>query len=829
MDLDQLGSFYLGRRYDLAAGAATDEPVLYDARDLTTHAVCVGMTGSGKTGLCLAMLEEALLDGVPVIAIDPKGDLGNLMLTFPDLAAADFAPWVDPAAATRAGLTIDQLAAQTADRWRAGLIASGQDPARIARLRAAGDVTIYTPGSAAGVPLALLRSFAAPVGGADDAELWRDRIEAAVAGLCALIGVSADPLRSRDHVLLSQLFDQAWRAGRDLDLAALVQGVSRPPFDRVGALDLETFYPARDRTELALALNTLCASPSFAAWSVGAPLDIAQLLYTPAGRPRIAVLSIAHLSDAERMFFVTVLLQEVIAWMRTQAGTSSLRAILFMDEVAGYLPPVAAPPSKKPMLTLLKQARAFGLGVMVATQNPVDLDYKALANAGTWFVGRLQTERDKARLMDGLEGASAAAGAAFDRAAMERTLAALGNRVFVMQNVHDDAPVVLESRFCMSYLAGPLTRPQLQRLTAPARAVEAAARTTASVAAAMSAAMGAAAPPADAAARAGMAPRPSTPADTARPSTSADTARPSTSAGSAARPSTSAGSAARPIVPPALPELFAAGAALAPHLIGRAKVHHVLARKSIDVWRDLTVIAPLADDTAGDFWEHGALAAAPATSAGPAADARFAALPAALTAKVAARLAGGLEDWLKRGGGLRLLAAPDLGVVARPDESEPAFQARVAIGAREAKDAAIDALRAKYRPKLERLEDKIRTAAARLDREQDQATASTADSAIAIGGSVLGAIFGGRRGTVGRVATAARRVTRTAQQRGDVTRADDALATVRGQLAELEAELAAEVAALQAAPPAAIEALDVPVRAADTTVVQVALLWRPRA
>ncbi|MCE9578084.1 MAG: ATP-binding protein [Deltaproteobacteria bacterium] len=784
MDLEQLGSFYLGRRFDLAAGAATDEPILYDARDLTTHAVCVGMTGSGKTGLCLALLEDALIDGVPVIAIDPKGDLGNLMLTFPDLAPADFAPWMDPATAARDGLTIDQLAAKTAARWRDGIVASGQGVERIARLHAAGDVTIYTPGSEAGVPLSLLKSFAPPHD-ADDAELWRDRIEAAVSGLCALVGVTADPLRSREHVLLSQLLDHAWRAGRALTLADLVQGVSRPPFDRVGALDLETFYPAKERTELALALNTLIASPSFAAWSTGAPLDLASLLYTPAGRPRIAVLSIAHLSDAERMFFVTVLLQEVIAWMRGQAGTSSLRAILFMDEVAGYLPPVAMPPSKKPMLTLLKQARAFGLGVMVATQNPVDLDYKALANAGTWFVGRLQTERDKARLMDGLEGASAAAGKAFDKAAMEQTLAALGNRMFVMQNVHDDHPVVLQSRFCLSYLAGPLTRPQLQRLTAPAKAIAAAAQATAGVVAAVGSIAGTT---------------------------------------SAAAP---ASGATRPVVPAELPEVFAGAGALAPHLLGRAKVHHVLARKDVDVWRDVTVIAPLAADTAGDFWEHGALAATPATAPSPAGDARYAPLPPALTAKVAARLADGLEAWLKRAGALRLIAAPGLGLVARPDEAEPAFRARVAQAEREARDAAIDTLRSKYRPRLEKLGDKVRAAEARVDREQAQATASTTDSAIAIGTSVFGAIFGSRRGTVGKVASAARRVNRTAQQRGDVARADEALTAIQAQVAELEAELAAEIAAIQAAPPTAIETLDVPARAADTTVTQLALLWRP--
>ncbi|MEX2187846.1 MAG: DUF87 domain-containing protein [Pirellulales bacterium] len=378
-DYEKLGAFYLGKSFDADTQRRRDDVLLYDAKDLTTHAVCVGMTGSGKTGLCLTLLEEAAIDGIPAIAIDPKGDIGNLLLTFPELRAEDFRPWVDPAAATRAGMNADDFAKATATQWREGLAAWDQQPERIGRLRDAADVTIYTPGSQSGIPLTALRSFAAP--NAElmaDGDMLRERITSSASGLLALLGIDADPLRSREHILLANIIDRAWRSGDDVELGALIRQIQSPPFDKVGFLDLESFFPAKDRFELAMSLNNLLASPGFSGWASGESLDVQRLLYTSAGKPRVSIVSIAHLSDAERMFFVTILLNELVAWMRKQSGTSSLRAIMYMDEVFGYLPPTANPPSKTPMLTLLKQARAYGLGLVLATQNPVDLDYKAL-------------------------------------------------------------------------------------------------------------------------------------------------------------------------------------------------------------------------------------------------------------------------------------------------------------------------------------------------------------------------------------------------------------------------------------------------------------------
>jgi len=772
IDIEKLGAFYLGT--ELASG----EPILYDSRDLTTHGVCVGMTGSGKTGLCLALIEEALIDGVPVIAIDPKGDLGNLALTFPALAPGDFAPWVeagkDPAA--------------VAETWRKGLEASGQGADRIAKLRASGSVTIYTPGSDAGVPLSVLRSFKAPPAElAGDNEAWRDRIEGAVTGLLGLVGIAADPLGSREFILIAQLLDGAWREGKDVALATLIQGVMKPPFAQVGAFDLESFFPAADRTKLALQLNTLLASPSFAAWTQGEPLEIPDLLFGKDGKPRVSILSIAHLGDAERMFFVTLLLNEVIAWMRTQPGTSSLRAIVFMDEVAGYLPPVAVTPAKKPMLLLLKQARAFGVGMLLATQNPVDIDYKALANAGTWFLGRLQTERDKARVIEGLEGASTAAGKAFDRAAMEKTLAGLQSRQFVLNNVHDDHPVVFESRFVMSYLAGPLTRAQIQKLR-----------------------------------RDGFDSLDQPPAGDGFNSLDQPAPR---------GPVERAETVPRPVSP--MSERFIArpdAQPLRPHLVGVAKAHYAQAKANIDVWRELTVVAPLAPDTAGDFWESAQLsdrsALSGATETAPD-GARFAALPRALDSKTAAKLDDGLEAWVYREGSLKVMSVKSLALTSQPDETEAAFRARVALAVREQRDAAIDKLRAKYQPRLDAISSKLSTAEQRIAREQAQATAATADSAISIGASVLGALFGGgRRGTVGKVATAARSVSRTAAQRDDVARAKASAGELTQKHADLEAELHADIAEIQAAPEPAIETVELKAKKGDTAVTQVALLWK---
>ena len=459
---EKLGVFYLGREYDPDAGKLGENPILYDSKDLCTHGVIVGMTGSGKTGLGISLLEEALIDNIPVIAIDPKGDLTNLLLTFPDLKAQDFLPWVNPQAAVSAGQTVEQFAGGQAKLWAKGLADWGQGPERIARLKAAAEVAVYTPGSSAGLPVSVLRSFSPPDQVVrEDPDLWRECIKNTASSLLALLGLDADPLTSREHILTANILENLWAAGESLDLAGLIRAIQEPPFTRIGVMDLDSFFPANDRFALAMSLNGLLAAPGFEAWLEGDPLDFGRLLQTADGRPRASIFTIGHLGDAERMFFVSMLLNQALGWMRTQPGTTSLRALLYIDEIFGFFPPVKNPPSKEPLLTLLKQARAFGLGVVLSTQNPVDLDYKGLSNCGTWFVGRLQAERDKERLLAGLEGV--ASGQAFNRARLDNLISGLDKRVFLLHNVRDRQPQVFQTRWALSYLPGPMTREQIKK------------------------------------------------------------------------------------------------------------------------------------------------------------------------------------------------------------------------------------------------------------------------------------------------------------------------------------------------------------------------------
>lgn len=459
-------TFYLGRRYDPAAKRVADDVVYYDSRDLTTHAVVVGMTGSGKTGLCITLLEEAILDNIPAIIIDPKGDITNLLLTFPDLRPEDFQPWVNVDDARRAGLDVPAFSADTAQRWRDGLTSWSIVPDRVRWLKRAAKYSIYTPGSDAGLPISILASLRAPKEGwVGNEEANREKINGIVSALLALIGLQVEPVKDKEHVLVANIFEYAWRQGKDLTLEDIILQVQKPPFDKLGVFPIDSYISEKARVKLAMDLNSIIAAPSFQSWIQGESMDIQNLLYQPNGRPRVSIFYIAHLSEAERMFMITLLLENMLAWMRTLSGTTSLRALLYVDEMFGYFPPYPKnPPTKTPMLRLLKQARAFGVGMVLATQNPGDLDYKGLSNAGTWFIGRLQAENDRAKVMEGLQSLASAE----DNVSLkdvERLIADIEPRVFLMRNVHDDSgPVLVHTRWSMSYLRGPLTRQQVQYL-----------------------------------------------------------------------------------------------------------------------------------------------------------------------------------------------------------------------------------------------------------------------------------------------------------------------------------------------------------------------------
>ena len=746
-DYEKLGVFYLGRPYDLQQKKPLPGTLLYDSKDLVTHAVAVGMTGSGKTGLCIGLIEESALDGIPTIAIDPKGDLTNLLLTFPELQPSDFRPWINEDDARQKGVSPDDYAAQQAKLWSDGLASWGEDGARIRRLKDAADFAIYTPGSTAGIPVSILASFAAP-GAAirGDDELLQERVSSTATSLLGLLGIDADPVKSREHILLSNLFTAAWSAGSDLDLATLIGQIQRPPMQKVGVLDLESFYPAKDRYGLATALNNLLAAPGFAGWLKGESLDIGKILHADGGKPRVSVFSIAHLSDAERMFFVSLLLNQVLSWVRSQSGTTSLRAILYMDEIFGYFPPVATPPSKLPLLTLLKQARAFGLGVVLATQNPVDLDYKGLANTGTWFLGRLQTERDKARVLDGLEGAAAAANAKLDKGKIGEILSGLGNRVFLMNNVHEDAPVVFESRWAMSYLRGPLTRDQIKTLMSGRKPVS--------------------------------------PESTPAPEPGAVAAPPT----APVAPSSAGG---RPLVPPDVPQQFIparggpSGATLVyrPKILASAKVRFNDPKSGIDATSELMHLAPVTDGALPVDWDKADAVTIPLTDLEkePQGGAEFEALPAAAAkAKSYTAWSSDYAAWLFRNATLDLKQA-----------------------GREQRDAIVERMRAEYAPKVQRLQEKIRNAQQAVDREAGQAHGAELQTAVSVGATVLGALLGRKAlnsTSLGRATTAARGVGRSIQQQQDVGRAKADVAAAQAELDALNAEVEQKAAGLGASP-----------------------------
>ena len=793
-DYEKLGVFYLGREYDAASGQLKDDLVLYDSKDLTTHAVCVGMTGSGKTGLCLSLLEEAAIDGVPAICIDPKGDLGNLLLTFPNLAPADFEPWVDAGEAARKGQSVSQYAAATAETWKKGLADWGQAPDRISRLRAAADVSIYTPGAETGLPLSVLRSFGPTVGsegGQSPAGTVPERVSSVVSGLLSLLGIEADPIGSREHILLANILEGAWRQGLSLDMTGLIQAVQKPAFDKLGAFDLETFFPAKDRLKLAMGINSLIASPGFATWMTGEPLDAQRLLFTAEGKPRISIISIAHLNDAERMFVVTLVLNELVTWMRAQSGTSSLRAILYMDEIFGFFPPTANPASKQPMLTLLKQARAFGLGCVLATQNPVDLDYKGLANCGTWFIGRLQTERDKLRVIEGLLS-STSASADTDRGRLEALMSSLTQRVFLMRNVHDDASVLMKTRWALSYLRGPLTGPEI------ARVMEARKK-------------------------------------------AAPTAAPGVADRAAAAPPATA-QRSRPPVGAGIPEYFLSATSgtgvllYKPMIAGFSKLHYVDAKLGLDDWQTSGWLAPLDDGGGNASWEDATRDAQLKSrfTATPADGAQYAELAGpALRAASYPAWGKSLQAHLYETARASVFYSDALKTASKPGESEGEFRARLALAARERRDKAVAELRGKWQSRLLQLQDQVRRAQDRREREQAQLSQQKMQTAVSIGSSILGALLGRKTisaANVQRAGTAARSASRWGRESQDVERAEESIELLKQRLADAQREVEAEAAKLESSLDAgtiALRTIEVPARKSDIAVGEVALVWAP--
>lgn len=784
---EKLGAFYLGKKYQLSQRRLLDELILYDSKDLSTHAVIVGMTGSGKTGLGISMLEEALIDNIPVLAIDPKGDLTNLLLNFPELRPEDFLPWLHQRDAAAKGLTLEQFAKKQADMWRKGLAQWGQGPERLQRLKQSADFAIYTPGSNAGLTINLLSGFDPPQGELrDDDELVRETIKTLASSILTLAGLDTDPLTSREHILVSNIIEHHWTSGQRLDLGLLIGAISQPPFTRLGVMSLESFFPEKDRFALAMRLNNLLASPGFESWLQGAPLNIGEMLYSQGGKPRACIFCISHLNDQERMFFVSLLLNKVIGWMRSQPGTSSLKAVLYMDEVLGYMPPLGNPPSKGPLLTLLKQARAFGLGLVLATQNPVDLDYKGLSNAGTWFIGRLQTERDKARLMDGLEGVSPEL--EMDKGDLEEVLASLGKRVFLLHNVHESRPEVFHVRWAMSYLGGPLTRDQISQLMAGRKQLAEAAG-----------------------------PAPATPEK--------------------------GGFSEPPMLPPGIEVGYlpasGAGAGLEYHpaVLGRLRIDYSNARYNIACQKVVALAALWQDDWKAPQWDE-ALELDPATGDAlapePSAGASFRELPGAMgRVKSYGRWSKSMLSWARQNLALTLYRSKRFKAVSRPEESEDEFRGRLAHLAREKRDLAVEKLRRRYQGKFNTLQNRLLRAQQALEREKEQAQASKIDTLVSVGTAILGAFLGRKAvssRTVSKVGTAIGRAGRARKQAMDVNRAKQTIAAIQQQMDELDGALQADIQKLEEIwDPAVEELTEIVVRPKSTQMALdvFCLAWLP--
>jgi len=818
IDLERLGAFYLGREHDLEKGETLDAPVMYDARDLTTHAVCVGMTGSGKTGLCVDLLGEAALDNVPAIVIDPKGDMTNLLLTFPELRPQDFRPWINPDDARRKGLSVEEYAGKTAELWRNGLARWDEGPDRIRRLKDSAEFTIYTPGSGSGVPVSILSSFSAPtLDWERDEETLREKVQGTVSALLGLVGVEADPVRSREHILLSNVVEHAWRSGEDLDLAAIIGYVQKPPMRKLGVFDLETFFPEKERFELAMVLNNLIAAPGFERWLEGQPLDIPDILTAATGKPRVAVFYVAHLSDAERMFFVTLLLEQVLTWMRTQPGTTSLRALLYFDEVFGYFPPVAEPPSKRPLLTLLKQARAFGLGVMLTTQNPVDLDYKGLTNAGTWFIGKLQTERDKMRVLEGLESVVSEAGTLLDRSVLDRLISSLDSRVFLLHNVHEDRPAVMHTRWAMSYLRGPLTRAQVGELM-EGRKSEAA-------------------------------------AGPARPGASGVAAEPRSGRAHDAGPATGLASHP-PALPPAIEQVFVptaesieqaarrieereggrievTGSSLTYRsmLLGMATVRFVSKKHDVRDERELALLVDAPDEGSTPDWDE-----ADAVPIGRRdlsdesfGEGVFEDVPAGLSKATRIRSARkGFSDHLYHNQTLTILLNPEVDLSSRVGEARKDFMARCRDAARERRDEEVDKLSDRYEKRIDRLRDRLERKQRDLVEDEAEYEARKREELLSAGESVLGAFLGKRSSRA--LSTAARKRRMTAKAKSDIVETRAEISDLSEDLAELEREArdeAEEIADRWEDALEEIEEVDITPRRADVDVTLFALAWAP--
>lgn len=786
---EKLGLFYLGRQKDIKSGEDTEELLLLKNKNLTTHGAIIGMTGSGKTGLGVSLIEEAVLDKIPSIVIDPKGDMGDLLLAFDDFDPKKFEPWIDKAQAQRKGMDIPSFAEKTAQTWEEGINSWGQDRERVKRYKDGADFTIYTPGSSAGISLSVLSSFDAPSTDIlDDPDTFSYMLNSTVTSILALIGEDVDPLTSKSYLLLTTIFKYFWKKESSLSLEALIGHVTNPPFEKIGVLPLKSFYPQNERLKLAMLLNNVLASPTFEAWIQGEPLDIQKLLYTSDAKPRVAILSIAHLNDNERMFFVTLLLNKYISWMRTLSGSGSLRTLLYMDEIFGFFPATSNPPSKNPMLLLLKQARAYGVGIVLSTQNPIDLDYKGLSNIGSWFIGRLQTKQDIDRVIDGLIKSGSGA---LDKKTITNLLSNMKKRTFLLKSAHRDDIVLFGTRWVMSYLAGPLSKPQIKQLMHEKKE-----------------------------------------ALKNHIQTLLDK-----------HPKEEQSSANTHSTPPPLSDGIEQyylnsykekGCSYSPYLLANATIHFYNAKRAIDEEESFYFKYPLHEDMKDiewkeeleneddfDLYDVSALESC-----------AYDALPEFITdAKNLKSLEKEFSGYLYRQKKLTLYRIEKLKLESELDESEEAFKVRASDFLRDKKEEEIEELKKRYEKKRARIEKKLSRAEEKLQKEESDVSASTTNTVLSFGMTILDAFLGRsavKRSTTARAGSTLRNAGKMYREKDDVTRAQERVEEVEEELHELEEELMKEIDELEESydfDNYEIEPFYIKPRRSDIHDLEVALLW----
>ena len=769
---EKLGLFYLGKDIDKKSMDATEALTLLKNKNFTTHAAIIGMTGSGKTGLGVGIMEEAAIDNIPSIIIDPKGDMGNLCLSDPTFSSKSFQPWVQDEANAK-NEEPAAYAKKMAGVWKKGIESWGQDSARVENFHKV-DKTIYTPGSSAGVAINVMSSLDAPPEEVMyDSDTFSSYLKSTVSSLLSFIGIEGDPLESKEYILLAQIISKSWIAKENLSIATIIGKIIEPSFDKIGVLPLEDFYMKEKRFVLATKFNGLLASPNFSKWLEGDNLDIQKLLYDEEGKAKVAIFSISHLNDEERMFFVTLLLNKYIAWMRRQSGTSALKALLYMDEIFGYFPPTKNPPSKEPMLILLKQARAFGLGVVLSTQNPVDLDYKGLSNIGTWFIGRLQTTQDIDKVIDGLGGK---VGSSFDKNEIKNMLANLQKRTFFLKSAHLEDIRLFSTRWVLSYLKGPLKKAEISTLMQAKKEAQ-------------------------------------------------EKRKVIDIAGEKPNSFESYQN-----IDDTIPQYFEMDISEANSyratLGAKGKVHFYQTRRGIDEEESFILSLPLesrqrlvkwgnAREESEDFSRY--MHSAPK-------NAEFTVLPKVILEDKALKKAiRELKESLYRTKELVLWRSVSPKLESKVGESRTDFMVKLQDSLSERKEKEIEKLQERYAKKEKILTARLARAKERVEKESADSTSSMIDTGIA----VLGALFG--KATPAKIGRALSKGRKVLKERGDITRAEERMLEVEADIETLEYELEDKVDALNekyAIENYEIESFSIKPRKTDIDVEVCAVVWR---